>query len=366
MQSAEGSPKRPEQGRILLTRRALIAAGGATALGFLLHRQRFNLRDLFLTPTEAERFLKEFPTASAIPRVASLRKIRTGGSHHTLVHIRQIHRRPEEEMTPEIWQLVRAAQDDIEQILISLMDRPTIALRTVYDEGLDPLARSIEVLSQDIERALEGVDATHLLEGLLEEEPLHRRMLELEEAELESLKETKPILDTEEQYQKHIAALQRSIAARKADLDRLAKVREEIAQRKDKKREEDSQQRFRRSATEHLARTRGLQRLVAEDLIRNLRADHIVGKAVSGERVDAQTYEQSVHTDRELALLRIIAERGDITAVTVYGAAHNWEGEIAQWNTLHPDKTFSLIEVTPQTVADNSSWVEELARRGRE
>jgi hypothetical protein len=53
---------------------------------------------------------------------------------------------------------------------------------------------------------------------------------------------------------------------------------------------------------------------------------------------------------REDALLEIIAIDETSVAYTVYGSAHDWRNNVREWNMRYPDKAFSLIEMTPETI----------------
>jgi hypothetical protein len=52
---------------------------------------------------------------------------------------------------------------------------------------------------------------------------------------------------------------------------------------------------------------------------------------------------------REDVVLEISSDKDDPMAVTVYGGGHSWKDNIAEWNKKHPDKKFSLIEITPES-----------------
>lgn len=65
--------------------------------------------------------------------------------------------------------------------------------------------------------------------------------------------------------------------------------------------------------------------------------------------VDSPIRRENILSDRENALLEIIAERGDPVAMTVYGGFHDWSDNIRVWNRRHPDHKFGLIEITPSS-----------------
>lgn len=56
----------------------------------------------------------------------------------------------------------------------------------------------------------------------------------------------------------------------------------------------------------------------------------------------------------QLVLKRIVEDfpEGCATAVTVYGADHDFRDDVAQWNEAHPQQKFSLVVATPQAVLD--------------
>lgn len=53
-------------------------------------------------------------------------------------------------------------------------------------------------------------------------------------------------------------------------------------------------------------------------------------------------------SDREDALLKIVAQAESPIAVAVYGGGHDWSDNIAVWNRRRPTEKFSLIEITPR------------------
>lgn len=85
---------------------------------------------------------------------------------------------------------------------------------------------------------------------------------------------------------------------------------------------------------------KGAERTAAYD-----RSGKVMNDPPSAER------DRALFEERENALLEIIAEEGDDIATTVYGAAHDWENNVREWNKAHPDKAFSLITLTPREVA---------------
>ena len=61
-------------------------------------------------------------------------------------------------------------------------------------------------------------------------------------------------------------------------------------------------------------------------------------------------YDRIFKRERENYVLSLITQKFDPVAVTVYGAGHDFGDTIVKWNTEHPNKKFSLIEITPQTI----------------
>lgn len=60
--------------------------------------------------------------------------------------------------------------------------------------------------------------------------------------------------------------------------------------------------------------------------------------------------------NREDALLDILTKDDTRVAVTIYGGSHYWLDNVQRWNMLHPEKKFSLIEVTPENAPDYSRF----------
>ena len=56
-----------------------------------------------------------------------------------------------------------------------------------------------------------------------------------------------------------------------------------------------------------------------------------------------------VEDNREDIVLDLISASHAGPGVIVYGGLHNWEDNIERWNSLHPDKRFSLIEIIPRS-----------------
>lgn len=68
--------------------------------------------------------------------------------------------------------------------------------------------------------------------------------------------------------------------------------------------------------------------------------------------------EQQMYTKREDSVLEIIDDKycneTNSNHLLVYGASHDFKDNIERWNTLHPDKKFSLIKIIPHTLAKKS------------
>ncbi len=65
--------------------------------------------------------------------------------------------------------------------------------------------------------------------------------------------------------------------------------------------------------------------------------------------LEGEESENAKMNPREDYLLELISQRENPLAVTVYGAKHNWIDNIGKWNEQNPSKSFSLIEVTPES-----------------
>ena len=64
---------------------------------------------------------------------------------------------------------------------------------------------------------------------------------------------------------------------------------------------------------------------------------------------NSDEYSKVLFDKRENYLLEEIVRRQDNGIVlTVYGGAHNWKDNIERWNSEHPNQSFNLIEITPE------------------
>lgn len=59
------------------------------------------------------------------------------------------------------------------------------------------------------------------------------------------------------------------------------------------------------------------------------------------------TRRRLMESDRENALLDIVALSNRPIALTVFGGAHDWSDNIVAWNRAHPRAKFALVEITP-------------------
>lgn len=63
-----------------------------------------------------------------------------------------------------------------------------------------------------------------------------------------------------------------------------------------------------------------------------------------------QQRDKLLFEDREDALLQIIALEREKIACTVFGASHDFENNVQQWNHAHPQEKFSLLILTTNAV----------------
>ena len=121
-----------------------------------------------------------------------------------------------------------------------------------------------------------------------------------------------------------------------------------------------------------------VKKLVAEGKLSILAVEEIRSNDLAGLIVEKEGWEQDpnkvkvVVENREDIVLQKIASQNAGLWVCVYGGAHLWGGNqsfgdiypiangrislkdnIAEWNSQHPDKKFSLIEITPQHYSAN-------------
>ncbi|MDP2924885.1 MAG: hypothetical protein Q8N99_00775 [Nanoarchaeota archaeon] len=154
----------------------------------------------------------------------------------------------------------------------------------------------------------------------------------------------------------------------------LAKLKEELVQKKNKLPEaikedieynKQKKERFKYDGVEKAAFEHGIKIIGAESLRGNIQGSWALDHLKKGKK--DKELEEMIFEDREDILLRIIAKQEKPLIVCVYGGAHSWGGResfgriyplntgksrastkdnIAIWNKGHPDKQFSLYQIT--------------------
>lgn len=259
------------------------------------------LLEEFNRETEANRWLEEFPLQ--IPGAREIRKYRTEGAKHCLVHILQRHylfglktnKKREDFLTDDI----KDVQRDIYTILSYLIDN--CSLKDVYDEG---------VVSENID--------------------YYDNM----------------ILKFWRKYEESLSP--------KARLDKVQVV---------KKFQEDNHKFLERIGSIPGA----VLRLALEKKVILKAAETIeVNKLINKDDKKWFPNEKNMD-EREDALFKLIGDSGNSIGVVVYGGGHAWGGKqsfgesyslegriswkdnIYEWNLKNPNKKFSLIEVVPSS-----------------
>jgi len=289
-----------------LSRRWFIGAGSVTALAAAAGWVgREKLMDICLQRTDGDKIAGNFP--AILPGAASVEKVLTPGSQKVLVHIRQFHEAPDKEMTPLHWEVVLACQRDIREILLALIENPSIRLHDVFDEGQ----------SAETQRTF-----LPLLEKLIEE----KKTLEQLQQELE-------------QHQEKLTGFLQDHPDDAAAQALLRHVQEEMLTLQQEREVLSSKE----SAVLQLAQQGLITMLPAE-------MDHANEAAVAAaERGDLDATKK-YNEQRENILVALAAKHDTVLTAVVYGANHDWRNNIDEWNAMHSDCRFSLIEITPETV----------------
>jgi len=262
------------------------------------------LKYSFTEKTPANKALRAFP--SQIPGAYGVYKIEVPEASHCLVHITQIHYVngiSEEEMKE-----IEKVQNNIYQILDYIINY--LSLKKVYQEG--------KMKDPDVFNTL-----LNFWDETLNE--MFNQLISLSEIDsgeintivAESLKEKER---SKEYYQK-TSAVSRLVNQRK--LKTMASERASEA--------------FKSMMFNYLA---------------NLYQEPFLTKTISVEMIEeiSNALKEAIE-DREDVLLDIICQNNDTLAVTVYGAGHDWEDNIAKWNLHHPKHKFSFIKVIPESAS---------------
>jgi hypothetical protein len=269
------------------------------------------IQELLYGPTEANAFLDKFPDETQLSTVAHISKYRTPGAKHCLVHIRQIHDLPGGKMGQDGID----SQNEIEMLLTQMMDNKSIALKEAYEEG----ETESTLTSQE---ALDNMELS-----------VHRSNVLVLQHQLDTIEETIRSFPPEKaaRYQEELKMLRQKIReAEQKDIEtNVAKL----------------------CATGRLKKKRGLRVLAAEETKENIEGVVSVLRAAQERRAPTRQEQRAMFDEREKVLLQRVTDSKKAWAVSTYGALHDFRYSIEAWNREHPDHSFSLIELTPKSVA---------------
>lgn len=311
--------------------------------------------------TKTNKLLRDFPVK--IPGAVRVDRYETPEAKYCLVHIRQAHaysfkKFEEVEALERAW--IIATQKDIYRILDYLWERNNKQAIEVYDEGYYPELANLDRFYYEVKKFGES---TGKFSKIIEESNLLSHLKDTK-IQIEFLKRE---LSWEEQWEEQEGENHREerIAELKKELEEARKKYERrLTELKEKEKEwekiarEEKEKEFYYGTTSILEYEGKVITLPAETIdtaVRKREGDYI-SRVRYGNRQE----------DREDVLLGKIAEDSKPLALSVYGAAHTWGGRrsfknyslglkdrassrdnIAEWNKRHPDKKFSLIEITP-------------------
>jgi len=270
--------------------------------------------------TRANRALISFP--DQIPGAWSVDKYLVPGARFCIGHLRNEHWL--KGMSEEDKRKIREVQRDNYSILLYLSEHN--GLRVVYNEGLDSKAWA------DI-----SIGMARFSDEML------RVLIEDYQGEIKDLEDK--LKDDDNEY------LRKTIEENKKRVSALKQISEESIVT---------------GAARKLAAEGKLKILPAETY--NYKKEKMHDQLKSGEKSfkDADAMEIMLD-DREDMFLEIASSQRHAFIFVVYGGAHAWGGKsscgsdypeerrlsrrdnIAEWNAKHPDKMFSLIEITPDS-----------------
>ncbi len=317
------SSDNPEVGKGVNRRTMLLTTAGLLGAGILWNRER--ILDAVLASSPADELAKAFPTS--LPGAGRIDKFRNREAKKVLVHIRQIHETGKD--NPETMELILKCQGEIERILAALMEEPEVKLQEVYSEGYGGGMATFQNHLVEMGKVFARMDAAWLQDWKMEREFILQRMKDEQNENRMSplLKSLElPQEGEHEDLQQSLNELDKKIASLEAKL--TAGPRKDLY------------------GAEKIAHEKGLLIRDAESvgLNRNSTAMYETGN------VEGLIKNQEKRDDK---VLEIASSNPSLCVVTIYGAAHSWIRNIEEWNKLHPEQQYSLIEITPVTLTNS-------------
>jgi hypothetical protein len=268
--------------------------------------------------TQANRELREFPTQ--LPGTKSIQKYEVPDAKYCLVHVKQAHKTPYD--TEKDKEYITLVQNNIYQLFSYLVDKNLVS--KVYNEGevFSSLASERYTTQNADIQALESE-----VDKLKDREGYKQKMSEFGFGEEFTEKIVNDAIAKLPEKEKELVKAKRDF---------------EMLKRKDRT------QRMYDGAVEILASEGKLKILPADTLEGNLDASYILKQ--NGYNLSDSEVKKKVIEDRENIFLANADFGENSFGWLVYGAAHNFRNNIEQWNKAHPDRKYSLIEITPEGI----------------
>lgn len=313
----------PETSKGVSRRTVLLTIAGLATIIAADNHER--ILDTVLPSSSADQLVKAFPTS--LPGAARVEKFRNRNAKKVFVHVRQIHETGHD--TEKMREKMLQCQGDIEQILAALMEHPDVNLREIYYEGHGGGLGELQNMLAESDKTFADLDDDLLKIYEMEREFIVKQMQDSPKnrsSELLQALGLPPDKEPENLPQQ------------------LKDINEKISTLKKKSTGESKMNVY---GPKKLAREKGLRILDAENVVLNLDAMAMY------EEGNIEGFIK-IQEQRDDAVLEIASGSQSLCVVTVYGAAHSWKRNIIdKWNKEHPEQQYSLIEITPATVAND-------------
>jgi len=246
-------------------------------------------------------------------------------SAYTLIHIRQLHEPIDRKIPYEDKNRIENVHKEIAAIIRKLHNDSN--LKGIYMEGVDSkLAANLnEYISA--ERESKRGSLSYLEKSIKEDE---RNLLELE-SRLSDLESRTDI------SQEQIDSFKNALESLKKAQRILEKSAENVAVLRNK-------MPVSHSTIIDFAMETGLEIRASEIPEIYKRATDIAAMGI----YSGKEFERYVLNDREDSVLALVSSREDPLAIVVYGGRHDFRDNVAFWNSIFPDKKFSLVVIHPK------------------
>ena len=235
-----------------------------------------------------------------------------------------------------------------------------VGLREIYDEGLSPEFEDLNTQKFKIDKLWDKVYRTLGSN----EKRVRGEISELEKKIKEGKQSVSVALEADFEYPNDKNCIDKYLSKLSQELEEQRKKLPEVIG-EDNKHEQEKKNRYQYDAVDKAGFNYGIKIIPAETLKGNIRASLAMDEIKRGNK--DPKLDEKIFDNREDILLQYIADQNEPLAISVYGGAHAWGGResfgtsypttertslkdkdnIAEWNKKHPDKKFSLIEITP-------------------